>query len=133
VGRFVTTRALRCADLTGADVCDFADSDEKLDEFLIIRSIDQVFSVPVVPEDKGPYHFSQLLADAFRHLGFDAICYRSSVGKGKNYAFFDPRQLTCAEGSARVVRIDGLVYTISDTTPMGDDDDYHTDPDGSFW
>ena len=132
VGSFEASRDLRFADLTSIDVCNYAASDKQLDEYLLLKTIDDLFSIPVTPESRTDYHLTQLLADAFRHLGFDGVCYRSSVGEGKNYVVFDPRLFGYVDGSGAVYKIQGLTYRTDKMIPMGDDDGYMTRPDGSF-
>lgn len=133
IGKFVAERQLRVADLSALDVTDFATSDKELDDFLLLRTIDEAFSIPVIPEERSEYHFPQLLADAFRHLGFDGVCYRSSVGSGKNYAFFDPSVFTYEARSALVQRIDTVTYASTPMRTMEEDNNrYMTRSDGSF-
>ena len=132
VGSFEAGRDIRVADLTSIDVCNYAASDRQLDEYLLLKTIDDLFSIPVTPESRTDYHLTQLLADAFRHLGFDAVCYRSSVGDGKNYVVFDPQLFNYVNRSGAVYKIKKLHYRQDKMIPMGDDDDYMTRPDGTF-
>jgi hypothetical protein len=132
VGKFIAQGELKVADLSALQVTDFASSDKELEDFLLLRTIDDAFSIPVTPEERSEYHFPQLLADAFRHLGFDGVCYRSSVGLGTNYAFFNPGAFAYEPGSASVVRIDALAYSTSPMQLMGADDQYMTRADGTF-
>jgi hypothetical protein len=132
VGKFVAQRDLRVADLSAHQVTDFASSDKELDDFLLLRTVEDAFSIPVTPEERSEYHFPQLLADAFRHLGFDGVCYRSSVGLGKNFVFFDPAAFVYEPDSASVIRIDTLGYSCSPMQTMAADEEYMTRPDGSF-
>jgi len=133
IGSFRAQRTLRIADLTDLDPCDFAISDRELENFVLLRSIDEVLSVPVVPESREQYHLSQLLADAFRQLCYDGACYRSPVGLGKNYVLFDPATFEYEAGSATVARVDNVTYVSAQVPNMGtDDNDYWTAPDGSF-
>jgi hypothetical protein len=130
VGGFLAQQPLRVCDLSLLDVTDFA-SDELLREFLLLRSIDTVLAIPVIPENRAEYHFPQLLADVFRILGYDGIGYRSAVGSGANFVFFDPGAFTYEAGSARVTKIEWLSYaTHALPTMTGNDGDYWTRADG---
>ena len=53
--------------------------------------IDNTFSQPVtLSDDEADYVPTQILAELFKNAGYDAIIYRSQVGKeGYNYALFD--------------------------------------------
>lgn len=132
VGEFEASRALRVADLSAIEVTDFASSDKRLDEFLLLKTLDGLFSMPVTPEGRSSYHFTQLLADCIRQLGFDAVRYRSSVGKGSNVVVFDPSVFAFVPGSARVVKISALSYEYTAMQPMGDESEYLTRPDGTL-
>ncbi|MEF8723721.1 MAG: RES family NAD+ phosphorylase [Candidatus Accumulibacter delftensis] len=131
-GEFESTRDLRIADLSSLVVTDFATSDKRLDEYLLLKTLDDLFSMPITPEGRAEYQFTQLLADCFRQLVFDAICYRSSVGSGKNYVVFDPSNLAYIDGSGRVVKIEELSYQFSEMVIMEEDDSYITDLNGEF-
>lgn len=64
-------------------------------ERAIWRDIDRAFSEPVHPTDStAAYVPTQVLAEFFRHNGFDGIFYKSLLGRGYNIALFD---LTAAE------------------------------------
>lgn len=109
-GSFRSTRDLSVADFSGLKVEDFSGSDANLDEYWLLRSVDNAFSLPVPPEERARYMLTQLLTDGARHLGFDGVAYRSSVGDGTNYAFFDPGSWEYIEGSGQAVQVDRLDY-----------------------
>lgn len=132
VGSFEATSDLRVADLSSLDACNYSASDEQLDEYLLLKSLDDLFSIPITPERRGEYHITQLLTDAFRHLGFDGVCYRSSVAHGKNYVIFDPKLFTYVPNSGLVFKIQSLNYRHEQMSSMADDDDYMTNLDGTF-
>lgn len=132
VGEFEASEALRVADLSAIEVTDFASSDKRLDEFLLLKTLDELFSIPVTPEGRSSYHFTQLLADCIRQVGFDAVKYKSSVGKGSNVVVFDPAKFAFVRGSARVVKISALSYEYDSMHPMGDQSDYLTRLDGTL-
>ncbi len=131
-GEFESTKQLRIADLSSLEVTDFSASDKRLDEYLLLKTLDDLFSMPITPEGRAEYQFTQLLADSFRKSGFDAICYRSSVGSGKNYVVFNPSLFSYIDGSGRVVKIEELGYRFSQMTIMEEDDSYMTDLNGEF-
>lgn len=57
----------------------------------IIRHIDYLFSIPANPTGSALYYEpTQALCDSLRSSGYDGIKYRSSLGSGANFAFFDP-------------------------------------------
>lgn len=108
VARFKTCRDLRIVDCTeraggnsgrwglwvSRPVCGSAKSEkrtqEEISEF-VWADIDASFSRPIGPQDeKTSYIPTQIIAEKFRHLGFDGIKYKSSTGKeGHNIALFD--------------------------------------------
>jgi hypothetical protein len=114
IGAFHNMRALEVADFSALLIEDFIASDQTLDEYWMLRSIDSFFSVPVPPEERERYLLTQLLSDGVRHLGFDGVAYRSSVGAGVNYAFFDPQAFEYSPGSEGIVLIEGMTYSHRD-------------------
>lgn len=132
VGEFKAVEALRIADLSAVNVAQFAASDKRLDDFLFLKTLDSLFSMPITPEGRASYHFTQLLADCFRQLGFDGIRYRSSVGAGTNLVLFDPIKFSFVAGSARVVKVSALFYEYESMLVMGDESEYITRSDGSL-
>ena len=62
----------------------------EISEF-VWADIDASFSQPIGPQDeKISYIPTQIIAEKFRHLGFDGIKYKSSTGEdGHNIALFD--------------------------------------------
>ena len=118
LGAFKSERRLRIADFNAISIRDFSSSDRSLDQFLLLKSIDELFSLPVLPEEQDKYSFTQFLSDALRHLGFEGIGYRSSVGIGVNVAVFDPGAFQYVPDSAKVVRVSRLQYHHSHLTTL---------------
>jgi hypothetical protein len=57
----------------------------------IIQHIEYLFSIPANHYDPEMYYRpTQALCDSLRSSGYDGIKYRSSLGSGANFAFFDP-------------------------------------------
>jgi hypothetical protein len=58
--------------------------------------INRAFSEPVTrADDVADYAPTQVLAENFRHNGWDGIIYGSRLGKGKNFALFDLNDADC--------------------------------------
>lgn len=109
-GQFRSTSPLSVADFSSVRIEEFTGSDTDLQEYWLLHSIDRAFGVPVPPEERARYMVTQLLTDTLRHLGFDGVAYRSSVGNGINVAVFDPRPFGYVADSARIVRIERVDY-----------------------
>ena len=98
---------------------------------MLLRSVDTAFSISVIPENRAEYHFPQLLADVFRHLEYDGVGYRSAVGPGMNFVFFDPTAFSYVPRPSTVAKIEWLSYATRPLPNMsGNDGDYWTRPDG---
>ncbi len=110
VGEFKSMRNLAVADFSLVSILSFSSSDDNLLNYWLLLSIDQLFSVPVPPEERQSYVLSQLFADVIRQMGFDGIAFHSSIGSGVNYAFFDASAFEYVAESAQVVQIVGLEY-----------------------
>ena len=77
--------------------------------------IDNAFSVPVTSsDDRADYAPTQILAELFRSVGYDAIRYRSQFGskgdrKGFNIAIFDPNKVEisgCAPWRVKSIKVE---------------------------
>ncbi len=132
LGSFVSTKQLRIADFTSVSIRNYCESDKDLEKFVFIKNIDDQFSLPIPPEDREKYLFTQLIADIIRRLDFDGIVYKSSVGPMANVALFDPLSCRFLENSGRVVSITNLEYQHVDLTVLDSSRDYMTGLDGSY-
>jgi hypothetical protein len=132
VGAFESRREIKVADFTRVSISDFYRSDKLLDDFLLLKNIDDSLGLPVVPEDRAKYSLTQLISDSLRRLGFDAVAYRSSVGSGTNLAVFDASAFQYMKGSAKCVEVSRLQYSYSPVPKMGRKDDYLYDGDGNM-
>jgi hypothetical protein len=132
VGAFKSGTRLRVADFNAVSILGYSQSDLMLDQFVFLKTIDELFSLPVPPEERGKYSFTQFLSEAIRHLGFEGIAYKSSVGKGVNLTVFDPQSFSYVADSARVLHVDHLKYQYSILPPWMADEEYMTDLDGNY-
>jgi hypothetical protein len=56
----------------------------------VLADLDDAFSRPIEEgEDHADYTPTQVIAEAFKAEGFDGLAYRSSLGPGFNFVFFD--------------------------------------------
>ena len=80
-------------------------------------SIDEAFSRPVTQKDRlADYVPTQILAESFRHHGFDGVAYRSSFGPGHNFALFDLEAAVVA--CRRLGRVKSLTLVTEDEQPF---------------
>ena len=96
----------------------------------MLKTIDDMFSKPVAPDDRGLYSLTQFLSDGLRRIGFEGVVYRSSVGSGSNLAVFDASSFKYVEGSGRTVQVSQVKYTYSALASMGQKCDYIIDGNG---
>lgn len=77
--------------------------------------IDNAFSEPVTStDDRADYAPTQILAELFRHAGYDAIGYKSHFGddetrRGYNVAIFDPEAVeivACAPYKVHAIKVE---------------------------
>jgi hypothetical protein len=115
-----------------AQVRQYSDSDKSLDQFVLLKSADELFSMPIPPEERQKYSLTQFLSDTLRQLKFDGVGYRSSVGVGVNYAVFDPAAFRYVAESAKVTLINRLTYDSVDVTTMERDNEYMTNLNGEL-
>lgn len=132
VGAFENLRHLKIADFNSISIRDYCESDKKLRQFVFLKNIDILFSMPIPPEERHRYSFPQFLSDVLRQMGFDGVAYRSSVGTGINFTIFDPSAFKYVADSSTVHEIEGLTYKHSISQKFGDPEDYVTDTNGNF-
>jgi len=109
IGGFETLADRRMADFD-PDIAAFSASDDRLDLFEIIQSLDRLMSAPVTPDDKAGYLLTQLLAEVLISRGFDGVRYRSSVSDGVNICLFDPAAARFVEGHSEVRYLQSVSY-----------------------
>jgi hypothetical protein len=125
IGAFSNARALKVADFSDTDFLDYYRTDELLREYLLLKTIDAELSTPVPPEEQHRYAVTQLIVDVLRQLGYDGVAYRSSVGPGKNYAFFNPEEFVYEPSGASVLKIESVRYEVTEIPfklELGEDD-----------
>lgn len=73
-------------------------------ERAVWSDLNKAFARPVNPnESQRDYVPTQIIAEAFRHVGFDGIIFRSSLCDGRNITLFDPdAAIICACALFRV-------------------------------
>lgn len=90
VARATSSATIKVARLTGLDFFDYYESEELLNFYWLMQTLDKLFSMPITPEERQTkYIVSQVFSDAFRLIGFEGIRYRSGVGTGENLVVFD--------------------------------------------
>ena len=103
--------------------------DEETTEEVVWRAIDNAFSKPVaLPENVTEYTPTQILAELFLSLGYDAIVYRSEFGdEGYNLALFnvdDAEIINCAPYRVSTIDVEYKEFGNSwySKTPISSDD-----------
>ena len=101
IGQFKTLKPLTLVDCSIGHDSDnnwlyfdlekgFFEPDREEREKAVWDDIDHAFSEPVaVSDSSADYAPTQIIAELFRHEGFDGIAYRSHLGDGFNIALFD--------------------------------------------
>jgi RES domain-containing protein len=91
VGRFETTKALKVVDCSAANVRHLIrPAPSPPEEEDVWADINAAFARPIEPNDTSPdYVPTQVIAELFRHNGYDGVVFRSSVAAGRNVALFD--------------------------------------------
>ena len=125
VSQFRTTRELKALNLTeefgkhwmpafSATKERFLPVDAEGKEKAVWTDIDNAFSRPVSRmDDPTEYVPTQILAELFRDAGFEAITYRSLLGKrGYNVVIFDP---------AAANPVDGTPYQVKEIKVVAED------------
>lgn len=112
IGNFINNSDLCIADFSSLDLINFL-TDSKLDDYLLLKSIDKLFSLPITPEKKQKYSITQALSESLRKLKYDGVAYESAVGNGVNIAIFYPEKFGYVDASGEVISIKELQYRFS--------------------
>lgn len=109
-GDFVTVAEFNVtADLTLADLrnprktispfeLDESGLNQVYSDLNYLSHLGRELSEPILPKDAQlEYISSQYLCELIKHCNFDGVIYKSSVGDGDNFAFFNDSKLECLE------------------------------------
>ena len=107
---FLSVQDLRIAKFYPLDIYDYSNNSNQLDDFLFLKSIDELFCTPIPPEQKHRYIMTQLLANILLKLGYDGISFRSSIHNGSNLTVFDATKFSYIEENNAVFKIEKLKY-----------------------
>jgi len=108
LGFFVVRRSLKLMNFLTPDPKHrfyFEEPEPKEREMAVWADIDRAFAEPVTPNDEtADYAPTQVIAELFKHEGFDGIAYRSSFSDGSNVALFDLKSADLARCSLHDLR-----------------------------
>lgn len=118
IGKFKAKQELQIVDLSNLDKISPFSMDVFSAEWFsinmsILKKISREIAKPLRRQDSDlDYLPSQYIADYIKSLGYDGICYRSTLNKkGVNYAIFDSKKFECIE--VDLVHIDSVKYEIT--------------------
>lgn len=133
VGSFISEMDSLIADFTKITLMDYYHSDKLLDQFFYLKSIDELFSLPVPPDQKYKYSLTQFLGDIIRSLGFEGVGFKSSISDGHNYAFFNPNSFAYVKDSGKVFYVKDLKYDCTPQTLMQKNEEYMNSVSGELF
>ena len=115
IGKFRAKQELRIVDLSNLEKISPFSMDVFNAEWFsinmtILKKISREIAKPLRRQDSElDYLPSQYIADYIKSLGYDGICYRSTLNKsGVNYAIFDNKKFECIE--VNLVHINSVEY-----------------------
>ena len=101
---------MNIVDFSNLDFYDYATSDDKIDEYVKLKSIEEILCIPNPDKE---YRLTQGFSDAFILLGYDGIKFKSSVSYDTyNIVLFNRSCAEYIDGTHKVVEIKGLKYDI---------------------
>ena len=120
IGSFFPKKILRVVDLSTIDAISPFNEDNGLGiewfaiNMPILKKISYEIAKPLKRQDSDiDYLPTQYIADYIKGLGFDGLCYNSTLNKGGiNYAIFNPGDFTCK--SVRLIQVDPVMYSYQD-------------------
>lgn len=110
IGKFRIEKKVNIVDFSNLDFYDYATSDDKIDEYVKLKSIEEILCIPNPDKE---YRLTQGFSDAFILLGYDGIKFKSSVSYDTyNIVLFNRSCAEYIDGTHKVVEIKGLKYDI---------------------
>ncbi|MFJ7665810.1 RES family NAD+ phosphorylase [Lysinibacillus sp. NPDC097195] len=112
IGEFSLLEDIRIADFRKINLLHFFKNDRLLDDYVLLSNIAAKFSIPITPEEKEGYLFTQLITEVFRKIGFDGICFNSSISNnnGYNLVIFNPNKAEYKQGSSVLKRVEKVKF-----------------------
>ncbi len=102
IGTFILTKDIKIVDLSNLNkISPFASGESDFEWFAvnmnILKKINDEIAKPLRRQDSElDYLPAQYISDFIKSLGFDGICYGSTLNEqGLNYAFFDEKKFRC--------------------------------------
>lgn len=115
VASFKNTKDLKIVDLSNLDnISPFSSASFDYEWFAINISILKKISIEIAKplrrqDSELDYLPAQYISDFAKSLGFDGICYKSTLNQnGLNYAFFDYKKFKCVD--VKLYHINSLSY-----------------------
>lgn len=125
IGQFKSKREFQIVDLVSVNIFNYFESDEKMDDYLFLKSIEHIFSIPVPPDQIKRYTITQFLSDILRKLEFDGVAFKSSIGPGSNLTVFNPDNFHFVNDDSHVVRVNKLQYFYAPLPEINPEEDYY--------
>ncbi|MYF25175.1 MAG: RES family NAD+ phosphorylase [Nitrospira sp. SB0678_bin_10] len=121
VGQFEVVKNLRLIDCSvhpsEVKIIYLEEPDDQTKEEMVWENIDEAFSEPVTPNDKtSDYVPTQIIAELFKHNGYDGVIYRSAQSDGLNVALFDIDAATMVKSF--LYRVETITYSFEQQEPM---------------
>lgn len=117
VASFCANKDLKIVDLSNLDnISPFSQGSFDYEWFAINMSILKKISIEIAKplrrqDSELDYLPAQYISDFVKSLGFDGICYKSTLNReGLNYAFFDHKKFRCVE--VKLYHISSLFYNV---------------------
>lgn len=124
VGEFTAKHDLLIADVSQHSLTEQLLTDDGLDLLELIIGIENTLSKAISPGNSTFYGITQFITEMLRKQGFDGICFRSSVGKGKNVVVFDPNNFEWRDTSGKVFSITHVTYSFEESEIFDENEHY---------
>lgn len=118
IGNFRAKQELQIVDLSNLDKISPFSMDTFNAEWFsinmsILKKISGEIAKPLRRQDSDlDYLPSQYIADYIKSLGYDGICYRSTLNRnGVNYAVFDSKKFECI--GVKLIHVDAVDYKVT--------------------
>jgi RES domain len=110
MGEFKLNKRLKFADFREISILNFFENEKEVENYIFLNDINKRLSIPITPEERERYLFTQFITDVIRLAGFDGVIFNSSVGEGFNVVVFDLDNIGYVEGTGKVFEVESLKY-----------------------
>ena len=117
-GQFQCIKGLKLISMKKLSLLTAIRSKHEFDAYLFLKTMNDLFSAHVPPDQINKYKITQYFAWVIRNQGYDGIEFKSSLKNGGiNYVIFNPSNMRYVNNSAELLEVKNLSYKTASVKP----------------